>query len=689
MKEVEGKTIIWNSSRASDLELTPPHVTTYQSNSIKGYNLLIKQPDIRFLVFEGGGAKGVAYVGVMESLQQRGMLDKVESVGGSSAGALQAMLFSMGYSTQEMHDILLKTDMSSFLDIAADQSSMNWIQKRWRQLLNITTKTEKLGRGVYQGDTLKNWLRDQVRSRIQSLYNTSSGANREYLKTLVDKDGEVTFRDLEILRTKIPEAQIKTPHFTGTNITKPSLEVFNSTTRPDMPVYLAARISASFPWAFRSVIYDGNEYIDGGVLNNYPMQIFDNPDNEKYCIGEGGANLEALGVRVDSEQEIRDLLWKTPDPEHKGFLHDFKTSLSKFFVGADFITAGKASDVATYEKYPHRTIQVSDNGTDTLNFNLSEQDKQDLVSSGQTSTETYLDNYFSDETAISVPVENLEALSDYVSKETLKAAAERFGAELYIQTDLPNLMADLPFEYFQQEMQNTIKKETKKLLDEQGPTDVKLLEQAVIPKVHERLYALLESSLKTQFDQALTKGGYEPKAFPEVIFDVLQFTDSSSPVNRIVSNIANITDSNGDSYLQNVINNEITSKKLHDLSQSADELQSKIDQYDLDIAASKKEKQELELKIDSIEKKIDSVEQQEKERLIEQRTNLERQIDVERVNIERKEADRAEAKKEKERRESSDWDIEKESERQMYEKDMQEYQKKANNQRDDIFSFKE
>ena len=52
----------------------------------------------RNLVFEGGGVKGLAYVGAMEVLESEGIGEKVRRVGGTSAGSINAVLFAAGYS---------------------------------------------------------------------------------------------------------------------------------------------------------------------------------------------------------------------------------------------------------------------------------------------------------------------------------------------------------------------------------------------------------------------------------------------------------------------------------------------------------------------------------------------------------------------------------------------------------------
>ena len=68
------------------------------------------------LVFEGGGVKGVAYVGALEKLEERNILSEIERVGGTSAGAITALLVGLNYSPEEIRDKMLGLDFSHFLD---------------------------------------------------------------------------------------------------------------------------------------------------------------------------------------------------------------------------------------------------------------------------------------------------------------------------------------------------------------------------------------------------------------------------------------------------------------------------------------------------------------------------------------------------------------------------------------------
>src|SRR5260370_40255588 len=69
--------------------------------------MLIHDYQYKNLVFEGGGVKGVAYGGVFEVLEQRQITPQIESVAGTSAGAITAAMLSLNYSAEEFLKIMM------------------------------------------------------------------------------------------------------------------------------------------------------------------------------------------------------------------------------------------------------------------------------------------------------------------------------------------------------------------------------------------------------------------------------------------------------------------------------------------------------------------------------------------------------------------------------------------------------
>ena len=68
------------------------------------------------LVMEGGGIRGFAYIGAFEILDSLGILQPLERVGGSSAGAVQATLLAIGYTPEEMKKVVATIPLKEFND---------------------------------------------------------------------------------------------------------------------------------------------------------------------------------------------------------------------------------------------------------------------------------------------------------------------------------------------------------------------------------------------------------------------------------------------------------------------------------------------------------------------------------------------------------------------------------------------
>src|SRR5688572_19150271 len=71
---------------------------------------------IKNLVFEGAGIRGIAYCGAIEELEKKNVIAGIEKVGGTSAGAITALCLSIGYTADEIADLLYKTNFRKFND---------------------------------------------------------------------------------------------------------------------------------------------------------------------------------------------------------------------------------------------------------------------------------------------------------------------------------------------------------------------------------------------------------------------------------------------------------------------------------------------------------------------------------------------------------------------------------------------
>ena len=70
----------------------------------------------RNLVFEGGGVKGIAYVGALQVLEAEGITKQITRVGGTSAGAINALLMAADFSVNKTKKVLYEVDFNDFKD---------------------------------------------------------------------------------------------------------------------------------------------------------------------------------------------------------------------------------------------------------------------------------------------------------------------------------------------------------------------------------------------------------------------------------------------------------------------------------------------------------------------------------------------------------------------------------------------
>jgi len=319
----------------------------------KGASLVEYQ--FKNLVLEGGGVKGIAYVGALEVISDKGILTQLERVGGTSAGAITALLIGLAYSSDEIKEILWDMDFSSFLD-----ASPGVIRNDVRLVKEY---------GWYKGDTFREWVG----------------------KIIKDKTGnsEATFRDVEAMRKL---KGFKDLYFIGTNLSTRFSEVFSSEHTPDMVVADAVRISMSIPIFFAAIRRPNRDiYVDGGVLDNYPIQLFDKgkymSNDVESLLPDREYNHQTLGFRLDSTKEIS-VFEDHTEPEHHEIEHF--TAYVKYL--AETLLEVQSNSFLQSEDW-HRTIYIDSLGVKTTDFHISNEKKDALVQSGKEYAKKYFEWY--------------------------------------------------------------------------------------------------------------------------------------------------------------------------------------------------------------------------------------------------------------------------------------------------------
>ena len=326
----------------------------------------------RNLVFEGGGVKGMAYVGAMQVLNDLEILPNIKRVGGTSAGAINATLFALGFTVAEQRSILRKLNFKNFMDDS------------WGVVRDTDRLIEKYG--WYKGDFFYEW--------ISKLINKKLG------------NANATFRHLK-------EAGKPELYVYGTNLSTKYGEIFSAEHTPNSRIADAVRVSMSIPLFFTAIRNARDDvYVDGGVLNNFPVKLF---DREKYISSD---KLDQMGRKTDYyDKENKRFLKKQPgsspyiyNRETLGFRLDSKQEIGIFRYGAEPVRE-KIDDFFDYIKaligtivesqgasHLHsddwqRTIYVDTLGVGTTDFDLSETKKKKLEESGAKCAEAYFEWY--------------------------------------------------------------------------------------------------------------------------------------------------------------------------------------------------------------------------------------------------------------------------------------------------------
>ncbi|HWK23909.1 MAG TPA: patatin-like phospholipase family protein [Ureibacillus sp.] len=201
-------------------------------------------------VFSGGGIKGFAYIGAMQVLEEQNY--RFKRVAGTSAGAIMACFIAAGYTANEIEEILDELDLKSLLDPPKPVGNIPFL--KW---LNLYFRM-----GLYKGKALEKW----------------------FYKKLAVK-GILTFNDLPRGSLKLVTSDLSN----GKMIVIPDDLASYGIDWRKFSVAKALRMSCGIPFFFEPIKLTDRKgeslFVDGGILSNFPLWIFDNGNKERPLIG--------------------------------------------------------------------------------------------------------------------------------------------------------------------------------------------------------------------------------------------------------------------------------------------------------------------------------------------------------------------------------------------------------------------
>jgi len=276
------------------------------------------------LVFEGGGVKGISYLGVVKYLEENKIIDSIVNYAGSSAGSHIATLLSIGYKFDELEDIFFEIPLNIF------QSSRCGII---RDLIYFFKQY-----GYYDGSTIESYFDKIIKNKL----------------------GKAKCTFLEAF--KITNNHLK---ISGTCLETRETIIFDYINYPNMPISKAVHISSAIPFFYKPVKFMEMTFVDGGCLNNFPIDVFNND------------TCSTLGIELVSSQEMN-------DQQIENF-KDFTMAL----VNTMHRKANKKYDLCERENIKIITINVGE--ISATDFNISYEEKNDLIKDGYNTIKSLMD----------------------------------------------------------------------------------------------------------------------------------------------------------------------------------------------------------------------------------------------------------------------------------------------------------
>lgn len=365
-------------------------------------------PPIKYPVFQGGGAKGVAYVGAYQALEAQGYLEEITCPGGTSAGALPAFFMSLGFSAEQFAYISEHMNFMDFMDLKEE------------------------GWGAYFNGSKIGIAADLVHYGAASAGRAFHNMASYYIEQVLG-DKHATFRDLHEKIAHDPA--LKDVLFTATHYgdSEHAQKVFSFETTPDVLIADALRATMSYPgafepWEVREKVWNvGNGYefkslgfhADGGILNNLPVDVYncqayrdprfqfiERKDRHDHI---AQVNPCVVGFSLTSLEELDEKI--TPMPARLKVMHklatldakaDRKTKPSSTWHFWDLLKAGywnqvgkpEVEDIADKQHlYKEQMVQIWPDEITTLEFDVSQEKLARSVENGRAATKLWLETF--------------------------------------------------------------------------------------------------------------------------------------------------------------------------------------------------------------------------------------------------------------------------------------------------------
>ncbi len=359
------------------VEYTPIKVGAERGQKVEPV-LQLKKEDIKFMTFSGGGAKGTAYGGVLQALDENGLLPNIEAVAGSSAGSMMAAFTAAGVSVASTLELLqgltkevIEKNLGKYVEEGIRASIVNYIY-------------------------FESCKPNKFTGRIDQLVQANPNIPIKTLETLANiyveltTGGPVTFGMIAHMR-EIDPKRFKHLHITATNTTKNQLQIFSSENLSDanISVSKACMASSALPVFRPEETINGQKYKDGGILDNNPRDCFKSKKGR------------ALAFYFPTASHDQALKGREEYTGEKGYKWKLEKLVTKSTV-TGFKRSGDLHELAVEKQFydilnnPLETIIIDTGSVGTIDFKKGTKLMNYLLIKGEIQTQRYLNNVVTD-----------------------------------------------------------------------------------------------------------------------------------------------------------------------------------------------------------------------------------------------------------------------------------------------------
>ncbi len=257
------------------------------------------------LVLAGGGVKGLYIIGCLKYLEEKGLLKDIDTYAGTSIGGILSFMLNIGYTVDEMYKFSKIFDLSKTTDI------------------NIT-----------------------------SIFNTFSICTNDNLEKVIINQLKLKNINQDIKLIELYKKTKKKLILTTVCINTKKVEYISYETYPELSVITAIKMTSAVPILFPFIEYNDKKYVDGGLLENFPIKIFDDQLDK------------VIGINIMSELPSK---------------HSNIMEYILLILGIVYYNGSNKYDI---DKYKNSVFNLNLNDNNTFNFELTPEKKKEMYYEG-------------------------------------------------------------------------------------------------------------------------------------------------------------------------------------------------------------------------------------------------------------------------------------------------------------------